>query len=99
MIHLDAAASCFNFIGGVILANDALRVRKNLKKRRGAEILVDTAKGNGDENLLYDSDNNPLRDHKAIEDWLSERTFRSGWIGFSFLVIGFGLDLISKFIS
>src|SRR5689334_15581988 len=95
-IHLDAVASGFTFVGSAVLAIDALGVRRRLKQRRGTEVFIQAVKNSGDDDLVYDPNNKRLNTQQAIEDWFAERTLRFAWIGFAFLGIGFGLDLICK---
>jgi hypothetical protein len=95
-IHLDTIASGFTFAGGVVLAIDALCVRRRIKQRRGTETLVEAIKKFGDNDLVYDPNNTPLNTRGAIEDWFAERTLRFAWIGFILLSVGFGLDLFCK---
>jgi hypothetical protein len=101
--HLDVLASITNFAGGLFLALEALHTRRAVKERRGTEALLDAIKrknqrsADSDDSLpIYDDNETPLRTREAIEEWFAKRSSKYAWIGFSFLSVGFGLDLISK---
>ena len=101
--HLDVVASLFNFVGGVLLALEAMRTRRAVKERRGSEILLDALKRrqekqgqSKEETSIYDDTGRELRTRDAIEDWFAQRSAKFAWIGFIFLALGFTFDLISK---
>jgi hypothetical protein len=101
--HLDVLASISNFAGGLLLALEALNIRSAVKERRGTEALLDAIKRNNEkkpgpsEDLpIYDDSETPLRTREAIEEWFAKRSSKYAWVGFVFLALGFGLDLISK---
>jgi|HubBroStandDraft_6_1064221.scaffolds.fasta_scaffold214318_2 hypothetical protein len=96
---LELIAACFTFAGSLVLCLDALRVRRTLKQRRGAETLVEVIKKLGQEGLLQDSGGRVLDSPKTIEDWFAARSFRMAWVGFMLLSSGFALDLYSKLVN
>lgn len=100
-LHLDALASLLNFLGGSLLAIEALRIRQAAKERRGTEILLNAINRNNqaqpDEAMtIYDEQQTPLQTRDAIEDWFAKRSSRYAWIGFCFISAGFALDLAIK---
>ena len=94
--RLDALASTLNFIGGAILAVDALTAGRRSKARRGMSILVEAANHLGEKDLLSDPQGHPLKNESSIERWVDWRTMRAARIGLALLAVGFGLDLYSK---
>jgi hypothetical protein len=109
-IRLDAIASSINFIGGIILAVDALTVRRRTKMKRGGQKLLEGLQKIGEEGQIQspggnkvaepagiqDPDGNLIGSVEALEDWADRLTTRKARTGFICLVVGFGLDLISK---
>lgn len=93
---LEILVSALNFAGAAILCLDALRIRRNLKEKAGAEKLVQYMRSVGQSKLLTDERGNPLDSERAVDDWLAGRTLRLGWFGFVLIAIGFLLDLIIK---
>ena len=97
--YLEIAGSGANFLGGIILLIDALRMRGNIKARSGGDIFqraLDDAKvKEGD--APRDSQGHLLATAVARELWLAVGPLKRSWIGCGFLVGGFGCEIASHF--
>src|SRR5262245_27392056 len=93
---LEILVPILNFSGAAILCVDALRIKRNVKEKAGAEKLVQYLQSVGKPGLITDERGKPLDSKPAIDEWLAGRTLRLGWVGFILLALGFFLDLLIK---
>jgi hypothetical protein len=86
---LEILVPILNFSGAAILCIDALRIKRNINEKAGAEKLVEYLRSVGKPGLITDEQGKPLDSPRAIDEWLAGRTLRLSWLGFL-------LDLITK---
>ena len=92
---VDLIVSVLNFAGAACLCVDALRVRKGIRERHGAERFRQILEKQGVASILTDEKGKPLNSDQALSLWFAERILRLSWIGFSLLAGGFFIDLVS----
>jgi hypothetical protein len=93
---LEILVSIINFFGAAILCADALRIKRSVKEKAGAEKLVQYLRSAGKSDLISDEKGKPLDSQHALDEWLAGRTLRLGWVGFMLITLGFLIDLIAK---
>ena len=96
---LEILVPILNFSGAAILCVDALRIKRNIKVKAGAEKLVQYLRSVGESNLITDERGKPLDSQRALDEWLAGLTLRLGWVGFVLIALGFLLDLITKLMA
>jgi hypothetical protein len=96
---LEILVPILNFSGAAILCVDALRIKRSIKEKAGAERLVQYLRSVGQSGLIRDEQGRLLDSHRALDEWLARRTLRLGWIGFVLIALGFLLDLINKVLA
>jgi hypothetical protein len=93
---LEILVPMLNFSGAAVLCVDALRIKRNIGEKAGAEKLVRYLRSVGKSDLITDERGKPLDSPRAIDEWLAGRTLRLGWLGFVLIALGFLLDLLNK---
>src|SRR5207244_7735933 len=78
---LEILVPMLSFSGAAILCVDALRIKRNIKVKAGAEKLVQYLQSVGESNLITDERGKPLDSQRALDEWLADRTLRLGWVG------------------
>jgi hypothetical protein len=93
----EISGSVANFIGGVVLLIDALRMRGNLKIKAGGNAFQRALDAEHVTEPLRDTRGNSLATEEARELWLAIAPLVRSWIGFGLLAIGFGCEITSHF--
>ena len=96
---LEIAGSTANFLGGVVLLIDALRVRRNIDTEGVASDLLNALDAQGSAERAQNPQGQPLGTTEAVKKWLSKWSLGRAWMGFALMILGFGCEIASHFFA
>jgi hypothetical protein len=92
---LEITGSVANFSGGVMLLVDALRVLRGIKERSGGDTFHKALEKAKIRDVPRDEVGRLLDTAVARELELAMGPLKRSWVGFAFLVLGFGCEIAS----
>jgi hypothetical protein len=96
---LEITGSVANFSGGVMLLVDALRVLRGVKERSGGDAFHKALEKAQIKDVPRDELGRLLDTAVARELGLAMGPLKRSWVGFSFLVLGFGCEIASHLVK
>jgi hypothetical protein len=96
---LEIVGSSANFLGGVVLLIDALRVRSNIETEGVAEDFLNALEAAGAADRAVSKQRQPLATAEDVKKWLSKWSLGRAWVGFALMIAGFGCEIASHFFS
>jgi hypothetical protein len=91
----EVAGSLANFMGGIVLLIDAVRVRSNIKEKSGSDIFQKALEDAKVKEAPRDLQGHLLTTAVSRELWLAMDPLKRSWTGFALLVAGFGCEIAS----
>ncbi|OFV95242.1 MAG: hypothetical protein A3H28_07135 [Acidobacteria bacterium RIFCSPLOWO2_02_FULL_61_28] len=95
-LSLDLFSSILSFLGGAILSIDALRVKRSIGEESSAKHFLEILEKIPGSVGLRDKHGKSLNTERALQLWLSERSFQWAWLGFVLMTAGFFLEILTK---
>ncbi len=96
---LEIAGSSANFLGGVVLLIDALRIRSNIETEGVAQDFLKALQEAGSATQAQGTEGQSLATPEDVKKWLSKWSLGRAWIGFALMIAGFGCEIASHFFS
>jgi hypothetical protein len=96
---LEVAGSSANFLGGVVLLVDALRVRNNINRESVSLDFLNALRTAGSADRAENKEGQPLSTEADVKKWLSKSSLVRAWMGFALMIAGFGCEIASHFFA